>query len=209
MPPSRAENRFRQLQDEAFERVQEQMIREKLIDDITSDLRFTHSVTINFDRDIRWVNAPIGYPFQPEPRSNLADFLKRLHFNLQKIAQGKSKRQIQRQDASQSPEMYAVVEDHTRDLAPTARHLHILVQCPLLHLRKDDVRAATERAAHSIFQCGLTKTGFHVRRLPKDILNRRNIVAYPFKQIARPSDRSEFDALDRVWSVSEFLENRS
>ena len=209
MPPSRTENRFCQLQDEAFELLQERMIQQFRIDEITRDLRFTHMLTINFDRDIRWVPAPAGCPIQPETRSSLAEFLKRLHFNLQKIAQGKSKKAIHSQDASQRPDMCAVVEDRTRNLDSTARHLHILVQCPLLHLRQNDVRAATERAARSIFDCGLTKTGFHVQRLPRDIDRRKQMVAYPFKQVARSFDGSELDSMDRIWDTSDFLKSRS
>jgi len=198
-----------QFTDHNSEVLQERMIRQFRIDRITRDPRFTHMLTINFDRDIRWEITPPGSPLHPEPRSKLAAFLKRLHFNLQKIGERKSKRRIQQQDLSQYPDMCAVVEDHARDLGRTARHLHILVQCPLLHEREAKVRAATERAARSIFECGLTKTGFHVDRLPNAIEPRKRMVAYPFKQIAKKLDQFELDSMERVWDTSSFLESCS
>ncbi len=186
------------------ERHQERLLQESFIDDATADLRFTHVVVINFDRNIRWNGRWIpGIAPSLEPRSTLAEFLKRFDFALKRKGSGMPAKRIRTQDPVDRPRLYAVVEDHTRDCLPTARHLHCLVQCPELDVRQLEVRHEVEKHAKALFDAQLTN--FHISRLPRAPEARRPPVAYCFKHVARDFPGLELDAMERVWTTADFM----
>ena len=186
------------------QRHQERLLQESFIDDATADLRFTHVVVINFDRNIRWTGSWIpGIAPSREPRSYLAEFLKRFDFALKRKGSGMSAKRSVTQDSADRPRLYAVVEDHTRDCQPTARHLHCLVQCPALDARQLEVRHEVEKHAKALFDAQLTN--FHVSRLPLAPEDRRQPVGYCFKHVARDFPGLELDAMERVWTTADFI----
>jgi len=181
-------DRIHRLRDRSFQRLppEEQL---EMLAALTHTARvldddFTHLITVNFARNVRFLPTASNEALVLTPTQITQNYLSHLAIEIQSICLNISTNQVKK--LRDKMLFDCAIEDHKKYTSiPEARHFNISVKMPELDNKMNQLRvkAAANRLAEKLFKTQTTNC--HIEGIPTEAADRERRIVYNYKNCHR------------------------